>query len=169
MLKLLYRGFYFLFLAAVLASLLGGTVFHQVFESAAVSSLEVIGISEAGFEDGDRRIDSVCQWKDIWEAWIAKVRDANTWQEYKEMFKVPEVKMTEHEFLRKRVYDPIVGLATLALRLLLFAFSFSFLIAAIILHLVHVIMSFMRRIKSLEERISLLEAASDERTERMPS
>ncbi len=169
MLKLLYRGFYALFLAGVLASLLGGTAFHQVFESAAVSSLEIIGMNEASIEDGDRRIDSVCQWKDICEAWIAKVKDAKTWQEYKEMFKVPEVEMRKHGFLHKRVYEPIVELATLALRLSLFAFSFSFLIAAIVLHLVHVIMSFMRRIKSLEERISLLEAASNGETEKMPS
>ena len=157
------RFFYIMFLAGVMFSLLGGTLFNQPFRVVSVSTLDMAGLHKPDIDSGDRKIDGVLQWKDISEAWMAKVRKANSWKEYKEMFKVPEVKMQQHGFIDKYVYEPMVKTTMYGLRLSLFMFSFSFLFIAVILQLIHGSLSLRRRVRALEVQMASFEGAMNVR------
>ncbi len=163
MLKSSYRFFYILFLAGVMFSLLGGTLFHQPFQSASISALDMAGLHKPDIDSCDRRIDDILQWKDISEAWTMKVRTADSWKEYKEIFKVPDVKMQQHGFIGKYAYEPMVKTTMYWLRLSLFMFSFSFLFVAVIFQLIHGSLSLRRRVRALEVQMALIEGAMNVR------
>ena len=163
MLKNSYRFFYILFLAGVMFSLLGGTLFHQPFRVASVSALDMAGLHKSDIDSCDRKIDGILLWRYISEAWMAKVRTADSWKEYKEIFKVPNVEMQQHGFIDKFAYEPMVKTTMYWLRLSLFMFSFSFLFIAVIFQLVHGSLSLRRRVRALEIQMALIEGAMNAR------
>ena len=139
-----------------MTSLLGGTLLRSPFRVAAIKSLEMSGFYKTDIENCDEKIDGICLWKDISEAWIVKIRSANSWQEYKAIFKVPEVEMKNYGFIDTYVYEPIIKAIMITFRLFLFVFSFLFLFIAIMLHIVYGIsgiLSLRRRVQELEEKI----------------
>lgn len=159
MLKFSYRFFYILFLAGVTSSLLGGTLLYQPFRLASISALDMAGLHKPDIDSCDKKIDGILQWKYICEAWMEKVKAANSWKEYKEIFRVPDVKMRQHGFIDKFAYEPAVKTMMYWLRLSLFMSSFSFLFVAVTLQLIHRSLSLRRRVRDLEVQMALLEGA----------
>ncbi len=163
MLQNSYRFFYIMFLAGIMFSLLGGTLFYMPFRLVSVSTLNMAGVQKSDVESADVKIDGILQWKERGEAWMEKFKEADFWKAYKEMFKVPEVGMTSHGCIEKYVYEPMVKTMMYSLRFSLFAFSFSFLFIAVILHLIWGSLSLRRRVRALEVQIALIENAINAR------
>ena len=152
MLKSFYRAFYMLFIAGVIFSLLGGTLFYLPFRFASVSVLDMAGLHKLDIESGDRKIDGICQWKDISEAWREKIRAAKTFKEYRELFNVPDVEIRQHGFIGEYVYEPTIKTMMYGLRFSLFMFSSSLLFIAFMLHLLYASLSLRRRAKPPKHR-----------------
>lgn len=163
MLKSSYRFFYILFLAGIMFSLLGGTLFYMPFRLVSVSTLNMAGVQKSDIESADVKIDGVLHWKDTGEAWMNKFSEADSWKEYKEMFKVPEIEMTSYGYIDKYVYEPMVKTMMYSIRFSLFVFSFSFLFVAVIFQLIHGSLSLRRRVRALEVQMALIEGAMNAR------
>lgn len=151
-----HKALYIFSIVLFLTVILGGTLTKPVFKSIAERNLDRTMIRKSSIDSLDDRIDETLYKVTKIQLQIDKIKNIFSSDEIDES----KYQKEKHLVFQNNIYNPLLEVLIFFYRGILLVISLFTLMSAVILHMKNNTNSIRNKLKNLEEKIAILEAAS---------
>jgi len=151
--KEINKALYILSGILFLSAILGGSLMKPVFKNFAERNLDKTFIRKSSLDSLDDRIDETLYKVTKIQMQIDKIKNIFSSDNIDES----KYQKEKHEIFQNNIYNPLLEILIFVYRAIFFAASILIFMGGIIMHLRNNSVSLKYRVKTLEERLALLE------------